>query len=174
MPADISLLAKLQHLPHLEEFHLDQFYNHALTDPTWLLMRSTTNMLTDPDWFLMRSATNVLEKLSAKYWPRLRRLDLRFLTITVADFKAFVEPHAGKLKAFHMHGGLKCPKVSPEELVQRYYLPHWIRTVILPQGEGATFIHFLGLPGGSCEAEGQVSGSETGNSGVDDSEGGKV
>ena len=174
LPADMSLLAKLQHLPHLEEFHLDQFYNHALNDPTWLLMRSTTNMLTDPDWFLMRSTTNVLKKLSAKYWPRLRRLDLRFLTTTVADFKAFVEPHAGTLNAFHMHGGLKCGQESSEELLQRYYLQHWIRTVICPQGGGAIFNHFLGQPEGSFEAEGEVRDSAQGDSGVEDSEVEKV
>lgn len=158
LAADMSLLAKLQHLPHLEEFHLDQFY-HTLTESSWLLMRS---------------ATNVLEQLSAKYWPRLCRLDLRFLTTTVADFKVFVAPHAGTLKAFHMHGGLKCPQVSTEELVQRYYLPHWIRTVICPQEGGEIFTHFLGQPEGSFEAEGEVSDSEDGDSGAEDSGGEKV
>lgn len=153
MPADVSILAQLQHLPHLEEFHLDQF-NHTLTESNWLLMRSTTN---------------VVERLSAKDWPRLLRLDLRFLTTTVADFKAFVEPHAGKLKVFHLHGGLKCPHISTRELVQRYYLPHWIRTVVCPRRGGAMFTHFLGQPEGSFEPENEVSDSEDRDSGAEDS-----
>lgn len=153
LPADISLLAKLHHLPHLEEFHLDQF-NFALDESTWLLRRSTTN---------------VLGRLSTKNWPQLRRLDLRFLTTTVADFKAFVEPHAGTLKVFHLHGGLKCPRMLPEELVQRYYLPHWIRTVVCPRREGAKFTHFCGQPEGSFEPEDEGSDSEDGNSGAEDS-----
>lgn len=161
LPADISLLAKLQHLPHLEEFHLDQFYH----------------VLTQSDWLLMRSTTNVLEQLSAKDWPRLRRLDLRFLTATVADFKAFVEPHAGTLKVFHLHGGLKCPLVTTEELVQRYFLQHWIRTEICPRGGGggAKFIHFSGQPEGDFEAEGEVEDSdEEGDPDVEDSTGERV
>lgn len=143
-PADKNLLAKLQHLPNLEEFHLDQFFHHR----------------SDPIWLMVRSMTNVLGGLKAKDWPRLRYLDLRFLTTTVADFQAFVAPHAETLETFHLHSGLLCAQVTQEEKVQRFYLPHWIRTVLCPRGGVAKFRHFLGQPGGWFVAEGEEGDAE--------------
>lgn len=146
-PADSNLLAKLQHLPNLEEFCLDQSF-HGRSDPIK---------------FMSSSATNVLKELRAKHWPRLRHLDLRFLTTTVADFQDFLIPHAGTLKTFHLHGGLASSQVTPDE---RYYLPHWIRTFVCPRGGGAEFRYFLGQPEGWFVAEGGDLGAEE----VEDSE----
>lgn len=78
-----------------------------------------------------------------------------------------MEPHADTLKVFHLHGGLKCPRISPEELVNRYYLPHWIRTVVCPRRGGAIFTHFLGQPEGSFEPEDEVSDTENWGSGAE-------
>lgn len=143
-PADMDLLAKLQHLPNLEKFHLDQFF-HRRSDPIWLMLRSMTN---------------VLGQFKAKDWPRLQYLDLRFLNTTVADFQTFAAPHSGKLKTFHLHSGLLCAQVTQEEKVQRFYLPHWIRTVLCPRGGAAKCRHFLGQPGGWFVAEGEKGDAE--------------
>lgn len=135
---DIELLVKLRRLPNLEEFHLNQyFFGHD--DPN----TTTTNF-----------TTNVLKYLLAKDWPRLHYLDLRYLTTTVADFQSFVAPHAGMLGTFHLHSGLVCPRATEDEKLQRYYLPHWIRTVVCPRGGGTRFEHFLG------QAEGFFEGPE--------------
>ena len=155
-PADMNLLAKLQHLPNLEEFHLDQFF-HRRSDPIWLMLRSMTN---------------VLGQLKAKDWPRLQYLDLRFLNTTVADFQTFVAPHAGTLKTFHLHSGLLCAQVTQEEEMQRFYLPHWIRTVLCPRGGSAKFRHFLGQPGGWFVAEGEEGDAEEVENSEDEDEGG--
>lgn len=88
LPGDTNLSAMLQHLHDLEVFILDQFFRGG-----W---RTTPSMLP--------SATNVLGQLKAKKWPRLRHLDMRFLTTTVADFQAFVAPHTGTLKTFRLYG----------------------------------------------------------------------
>lgn len=121
---DIGLLQRLRRLPNLEEFHLNQFFSGREED-------STVNFTTD-----------VLYYLQKKDWPRLRRLDLRFLTTTVADFETFVAPYAGKLARFQMHSNLVCPGVTKEEKEQRYFLPHWIRTFICLRGVGTTFEHY--------------------------------
>lgn len=133
---DMNLLAKLHHLPNLEEFHLSQYF----------FGRDDTSQ---PK---VNRTTNVLKFLLAKDWPRLRHLDLQYLTTTVADFQAFVAPHAGTLSSFQMHSGLVCARVTDEEKLQRFYLPHWIRTVVCPRGGGTKFEHFLGQPEGFYEA----------------------
>lgn len=125
LEADLDLLAKLKHLPSLEEFHLDQYF-HGRSD----------------DCQTLRAMINVLKELSqGKNWPRLRHLNLQFPATTVEDLKAFVAPHAagGTLQTFKMYGGLVCAQVTAEEKLQRYDLPNWIRTVICPQGGGARF-----------------------------------
>lgn len=132
---DIELLAKFEHLPNLEEFHLNQYF-FGREEAT----ASTVNF-----------TTNVLRFLQKKDWPRLRHLDLRYLTTTVAEFETFVAPHAGTLVRFQMHSGLVCPGVTEEEIEQRYFLPHWIRTVICPRGGGASFEHYEGQPEGFHE-----------------------
>lgn len=133
---DIELLAKLERLPNLEEFRLNQYF-FGRED----ISASTVNL-----------TTNVLKYLREKKWPRLRHLDLQYLTTTVADFRAFVAPHAGTLTSFHLHSGLVCPQVTEEEKLQRFYLPHWIRTIVCPRGGGTRFEHFLGQPEGFYEA----------------------
>lgn len=87
---------------------------------------------------MLPSATNVLGQLKAKKWPRLRHLDMRFLTTTVADFQAFVAPHTGTLKTFRLYAQL-----LEGEKEQRDCLLHWIRTGVCPQEGGAEFRHFL-------------------------------
>ncbi|MCJ1346699.1 hypothetical protein MMC31_004917 [Peltigera leucophlebia] len=133
---DSKLLAKLERLPNLEEFHLSQYFFGR----------------ENPNPPKVNLSTNVLRYLLAKKWPRLRYLDLRYLSTTVADFQAFVAPHAGTLTTFQMHSGLICPRVTEEEKLQRFYLPHWIRTVVCPRGGGTEFEHFFGQPEGSYEA----------------------
>lgn len=132
---DIELLTKLQSLPNLEEFHLDQYF----------FGREEANAST------VNYTTNVLKYLERKDWPRLRHLDLRYLTTTVADFQTFVAPHAGTLTRFQMHSGIVCPSVTEEEREQRFFLPHWIRTVVCPRGGGTSFEHYGGQPEGFYE-----------------------
>lgn len=132
---DIKLLTKLQHLPNLEEFRLDQYFFGREEDSP-----STINF-----------TTNALKYLLEKDWPRLRHLDLRFLTTTAADFQAFVAPHAGTLASFQMHSGIVCPGATDDERLQRYYLPHWIRTFVCPRGGGTVFEHYGGQPEGFYE-----------------------
>ena len=36
--------------------------------------------------------------------------------------------------------------------MRRFYLPHWIRTIVCPRGGGTRFEHFLGQPEGFYEA----------------------
>lgn len=136
--ADTALLAKLQDLPNLEYFHLDQYFNGRC----------------DASWWRLEFMTNVLEQLATKKWPRLRRLDLRYLATTVDDLKVFLAPHARMLESFDLYSGLVCARVTPEEEMQRVFLPHWIRTVICRMGSGgAAFQHVGGQPEGSYEAE---------------------
>ena len=132
---DIELLTKLQRLPNLEAFHLDQYFFGREEASA-----STVNY-----------TTNVIKLLLEKDWPRLRHLDLRYLTTTTADFQEFVAPHAGTLASFQMHSGIVCAKVTEEERLQRFYLPHWIRTVVCPPGGGTTFEHYGGQPEGFYE-----------------------
>lgn len=132
---DIKLLSKLQHLPNLEEFHLNQYFFGREEASA-----STVNF-----------TTNVLKYLEKKDWPRLRHLDLRYLTTTVADFQTFIAPHAGTLTRFQMHSGIVCPGVTEEEREQRFFLPHWIRTVVCPRGGGTSFEHYGGQPEGFYE-----------------------
>lgn len=126
---DNLLVARLRHLPNLEEFHLNQFFVGRENV-------STVNF-----------TTNVLELLQKKDWPRLRHLDLRFLTTTVADFWTFVAPHAGTLARFQMTSNLVWPGATRAERWQRWFLPHMIRTVICPRGGGTTFEHHGVSPG---------------------------
>lgn len=136
--ADDILLTMLQHLPNLEEFHLDQNFPNRADSVGAMLVKTT----------------NVLNKLAkAKYWPRLRHLDLRYLATKVTDFQTFVAPHAGTLQTFRLHGGLVSRLVTQEEERHRYTLPHWIRTVICPKGGGAKFEHISEQPGLSYYAE---------------------
>lgn len=67
--------------------------------------------------------TNVLKQLAAKKWPRLRRLDLRYLVTTVEDLKALLAPHARMLETFDLYSGLVCVRATPEEEMQRVFLP---------------------------------------------------
>lgn len=157
LPADTNLLAKLQHLPNLEEFHLDQFF-HRRSAPSRLMLRSMTE---------------VLKQLRTKDWPRLRHLDLRFLTTTVADFKAFVAPHAGTLKTFHLHGRLKCARVTTEEMAQRYQLPDWARTVICPGGEEVRCTQLWGQTEECFEVEDEVVDVEELEDSEEEDEGGE-
>lgn len=124
---DIGLVQRLQRLPNLEEFHLNQFFFGR--------EEATVNF-----------TANVLQILRKKDWPRLRHLDLQFLTTTVADFWTFVAPYVGKLASFQMHSGLVCQNVTEEEIKQRYFLPHWIRTIICPRGGETIFKHYGVLP----------------------------
>ncbi len=136
--ADIDLLSRLHDLPNLENFHLDQYF----------LGRC------DASWWRLEFMTNVLEQLATKKWPKLRRLDLRYLATTVEDLKAFLAPHARMLETFDLYSGLVCARVTPEEEMQRVFLPHWIRTVICRKGTGgAPFKHIGGQPEGSFEAD---------------------
>lgn len=136
--ADIALLAKLQDLPNLENFHLDQYFHGRC----------------DASWWRLEFMTNVLQVLARKKWPRLRRLDLRYLASTVEDLKAFLAPHARMLETFDLYSGLVCARVTPEEEMQRVFLPHWIRTVICRKGGGgAAFEHVGGQPERSYETE---------------------
>lgn len=136
--ADTALLARLQDLPNLEHFHLDQYFHGRC----------------DASWWRLEFMTNVLEQLAAKKWPRLRRLDLRYLATTVADLKAFLAPHARMLETLDLYSGLVCARVTPEEEMQRVFLPHWIRTVICRKASrGAAFKHIGGQPEGSYHAE---------------------
>ena len=130
LPPDIALVQRFRNLPNLEEFHLNQFFVGREEED------STVNF-----------TANVLQILQKKNWPRLRHLDLRFLTTTVADLWTFVAPHEGKLAHFQMHSGLVCTNVTEEEREQRYILPHWIRTIICPRGGGTTFEHYGVSPG---------------------------
>lgn len=126
--ADEELLARLYHLPSLEEFLLDQgFPDHSGLNP-----------------LILATTTNVLKQLArAKDWPRLCRLDLRHLATTVADFQTFVAPQVATLQTFQWYGGLLWEPVTWEEQVERFYLPRWIRTIICPKGGGARFEHLL-------------------------------
>lgn len=132
---DIELLTKLQRLPSLEEFHLDQYFFGR----------------EEASASAVNHTTNVLKLLLKKDWPKLRHLDFRYLTTTVADFQAFAAPHAGTLASFQMHSGIVCPRATEEERKQRFYLPHWIRTVVCPRRGGTTFEHYEGQPEGFYE-----------------------
>lgn len=125
--ADEKLLAKLHHLPSLEEFYLYQDF----------CGRSDANRP------MLETVTNVLKQLTAKDWPRLRHLDLRYLVTTVEDFQTFVAPHAATLQTFQMYGGLVSSQVTSKEKMQRFHLLRWIRSVICPKGGGAKFEHLL-------------------------------
>lgn len=155
---DIELLAKLERLPNLEEFRLNQYF-FGRED-----ISASTEILT----------TNVLKYLREKKWPRLRHLDLQYLTTTVADFRAFVAPHAGSLTTFQLHSGLVCPQVTEDEKLQRFYLPHWIRTIVCTRRRGSRFEHFLGQPEGFYEApeeyEDDAKGDDCGKGLVKDAE----
>ena len=85
--ADEELVAKLRRLPSLEEFNLDQGFPGR----------------SDFNWLNLATMTNVLKQLArAKSWPRLRRLDLRFLATTVADFQTFCCTARGYASNFSM------------------------------------------------------------------------
>ena len=124
--ADEKLLAKLHHLPSLEEFYLYQDF----------CGRSDANRP------MLETMTNVLKQLDAKDWPRLRHFDLRYLVTTVEDFQTFVAPHAAVLQTFQMYGGLVSSQVSSKEKILGFRLPRWIRSVICPKG-GEKFEHLL-------------------------------
>ena len=165
---DIELLQKLQHLPNLEEFYLDQYFvgreEEASSASTAVPVPAAVPAAVSapvpapapsapaPPAVNVNYTTNVLKYLQKKEWPRLRHLDLRYLTTTVADFQTFVAPHAGELARFQMHSGLVCQRgVTEEERKQRFFLPHWIRTVICPRGGGTSFEHYGGQPEGFYE-----------------------
>lgn len=138
LKADRDLLASLIDLPNLEEFHLDQYFHGRC----------------DASWWRLEFMTNVLEQLAKKKWPRLRRLELRYVATTVGDFKAFLKPQAPLLKTFDLYSGLVCARATAEEEMQRFFLPHWIRTVICRKGgSGVVFRHVGGQPEGSYEAD---------------------
>lgn len=152
---DIELLQKLQHLPNLEEFHLDQYFFGREEEAS---SASTAVPALAPAPAPAQAAinvnhtTNVLKYLQKNEWPRLHHLDLLYLTTTVADFQTFVAPHAGKLALFQMHSGLVCRReVTEEERKQRFFLPHWIRTVICPRGGDNSSEHYGGHPEGFYE-----------------------
>lgn len=146
---DIELLQKFQHLPYLEEFHLNQYFFGCEKLEASQAAAAAAAAPVHPN---VNYTTNVLKYLQEKDWPRLRHLDLRYLTTTVADFQTFVAPHAGTLSRFQMHSGLVCQRgVTEEERQQRFFLPHWIRTVICPRGGGTSFEHYGGQPEGFFE-----------------------
>lgn len=98
--------------------------------------------------------TNLLKHLATKKWPKLRQLDLRYLATTVNDIVKFMEPHARMLEIIDLYSGLVCRRVTPEEEMQRVFLPHWIKTVICRKGTGGTsFRHVGGQPEGSYEPD---------------------
>lgn len=143
LPMDLKILDKLQNLPNLENFLLDESYDgypafRALM-PMMENERETYLSLFRPRYIpdlLLRihSTTNVLQKLRDKQWPRLCHLELRSLNTTVADFQAFTKPHAGWLKSFQLINQLRCADKSVEEEARRHDLTHWIQTVLCPQG----------------------------------------
>ena len=109
---DIRLAKRLQHLPNLEEFHLNQFFYGR--------EEATVNF-----------TANVLHILQKRDWPRLRHLDLRFLTTTVADLWTFRGATRGQTSEFSnaqrsrlskCYGGGKRAKVFPASLDPNSYL----------------------------------------------------
>lgn len=148
-------LGQLRELPNLEEFHLDQFFPGRSDDSENL-----------------DEMTNVLKLLSnVRNWPRLRHLDLRYLITTVEDLKAFVAPHvsAGTLKTVELHGNLICAQLTEDEKQKRIDLPHWIKTLICPDGGGVTLKYVLGPPEEFYEFESPPSNTAGSLSNVEES-----
>lgn len=144
LPLDLKILDRLQNLPNLEIFRLDESYDSYPSLRSLMpFMPMMENGLESsrpryiPDLLLrIHSTTNVLQKLRDKQWPQLRHLELRSLNTTVKDFQAFTIPHAGSLKSFQLINQLRCADKSIEEEARRRDLPHWIQTVLCPQGGG--------------------------------------
>lgn len=166
LSVDLNILARLQNLPNLEEFRLDQFYgsdpsgDSSLGTPRPIRLgngpRTETSIflqvyLGNP-FLTVHHTTNVLKKLRHKNWPRLRHLGLRSLYTTVADFQAFTEPHAGSLKSFRLRNELRWVDATAEEKLRRRELPHWIQTVLCPGGGGAR-VKILGQAEGDYVCE---------------------
>lgn len=111
------LLPNLHDLPNLDTFSLAQFCSgpcHWQTD----------------------LSPNLIGGLKGKCWPRLRHLEFRHLVTTVADFVAFILPHAGALDSFFWDGELTCNSIleTAQEQIDRTYLEGWIRAEISPTG----------------------------------------
>ncbi len=163
---DRNILDRLQNLPNLEEFRLDQFYGSDPSGDSSLYtsrpIRLGNGPRTEMSIFLqghfgtprltVQLTTNVLKNLRHKNWPRLRHLGLRSLYTTVADFQAFAEPHAGSLKSFQLRNELRCVNATAEEKLRRRDLPHWIQTVLCPGGGGAR-VKILGQAEGDYVCE---------------------
>lgn len=148
-PIDLKVLERLQNLPNLENFLLDESYGSGSSSAIRaralmhiLGSRPEIDLILPTPRYIPRSllkidsTTNVLQKLRDKQWPRLRHLDLRSLNTTVADFQAFTKPHAGSLNSFQFYNQLRCAYETVEEEKQRRELPSWILTLLCPQGGG--------------------------------------
>lgn len=148
---DLKVLERLQNLPNLENFLLDESYRSDSSSIIRALIHILGSrpasrpeielILSNPRYIprsllKIHSTTNVLQKLRDKQWPRLRHLDLPSLNTTVAGFQAFTKPHAGSLKSFQFYNQLRCANEKVEEEKQRRELMHWIQTVLCPQGGG--------------------------------------
>lgn len=174
LPVDLKILERLQNLPKLEEFRLDQSYDSIPPNARTLMVGNGRGMGVfifpyrhyGTPLLTIQSTTNVLQNLRDKNWPRLRHLDLRSLNTTVADFQAFVKPHAGSLKSFQLRNKLCCADVTAEEELRRHELPHWIRTVVFPRGGGSR-VKILGQAEG-CWAGGGFSGAASKKIDADD------
>lgn len=130
----------LKDLPNLEEFYMNQHFQHRSDDSR-----------------IIQSMASVLELLaSGSNWPQLRHLDLRYLFAEVDHLKTFIAMHAaaGALKTLEIHGDLVCAHVTPEEKQKRIDLPNWIKNVICaPSGVVEMFKHVMGPPEEGHEAE---------------------
>lgn len=154
-PVDLKILDRLQNLPNLEIFLLDESCG---SNPSTCRVISLGNgpgirlLISPPGDYLTpllraHPATKVLQKLRDKHWPRLRHLDLRSLNTTVADFQAFAKPHAGSLKSFKLYNQLRCAHETVEEEMRRQDLPRWIQTVLCPRG-GETKVKLINQAAG--------------------------
>lgn len=144
LPVDLKILERLQNLPKLREFRLEQPYDSS--PPTFRVLRlgngPNMGIFIFPyrhygtPHLAIHPTTNLLQNFSDKNWPRLRHLNLRYLNSTVADFQAFVNPHAGSLKSFRLRYKPRFAGATAEEKMRRHDLPQWIRTVLFPAGGG--------------------------------------
>lgn len=59
-------------------------------------------------------------------------------------------------------------QTTPEQRLQRFYLPYWVRAVICPKGGEAEFEIILGQPKGTYLAEDLEDGAEQRDGGNED------